>query len=88
MSSKPTHTAYVVIDPKEGSDKKAQWFEIGTVWSHNDGERFRRDDPARCHCHRPHRLPQAQEPAERTLATIPRRSQPAGFFISAKEILP
>ena len=41
MSSKsPTHTAYVVIDPKEGSDKKAQWFEIGTVWSHNDGSGF------------------------------------------------
>jgi hypothetical protein len=41
MSSKsPTHTAYVVIDPKEGSDKKAQWFEIGTVWSHNDASGF------------------------------------------------
>jgi hypothetical protein len=40
MSSKPTHTAYVVIDPKEGSDKKAQWYEIGTVWSHGDGKGF------------------------------------------------
>ncbi|MBV9825327.1 MAG: hypothetical protein JO001_06600 [Alphaproteobacteria bacterium] len=40
MSNKPTHTAYVVIDPKEGSDKKAQWFEIGTVWSHSDGSGF------------------------------------------------
>ena len=40
MSSKPTHTAYVVVDPKEGSDGKAQWFEIGTVWSHNDGSGF------------------------------------------------
>ncbi len=40
MSSKPTHTAYVVIDPKEGSDKKSQWYEIGTVWSHGDGSGF------------------------------------------------
>ena len=23
MSNKPTHTAYVVVDPKEGSEKKA-----------------------------------------------------------------
>jgi hypothetical protein len=28
MSSKPTHSAYVVIDPKEGSDRKAQWHEM------------------------------------------------------------
>ena len=41
MSSKsPTHTAYIVSDPEEGSDKKAQWFEIGTVWSHSDGDGF------------------------------------------------
>ena len=40
MSNKPTHSAYVVIDAKEGSDKKAQWFEVGTVWSHGDGGGF------------------------------------------------
>lgn len=41
MSSKqPTHTAYVVADAKEGSEKKAQWFEIATVWSHSDGNGF------------------------------------------------
>ena len=40
MSSKPTHTAYVVIDAKEGSDKKAQWIEVGAVWPHNDGIGF------------------------------------------------
>ena len=41
MSSKhPTHTAYIVIDAKEGSEKKAQWFEIGTVWTHGDGNGF------------------------------------------------
>jgi hypothetical protein len=28
---KPTHTAYVVKDPKEGTDQKAQWREIGAV---------------------------------------------------------
>ena len=37
MSSKPTHTAYVVIDPKEGSDRKAQWIEVGAVWPHKNG---------------------------------------------------
>ena len=40
MSSKPTHTAYVVIDPKEGSDRKAQWIEVGAVWPHSDGDGF------------------------------------------------
>ena len=34
MSNKPTHTAYVVIDPREGSDRKAQWIEVGAVWPH------------------------------------------------------
>jgi hypothetical protein len=38
MSSKqPTHTAYKVVDPKEGSEKKAQWFEIAPCWAHDDG---------------------------------------------------
>ena len=40
MSSKPTHTAYVVVDAPAGSDKKAQWFPIGTVWSHSNGDGF------------------------------------------------
>jgi hypothetical protein len=42
MNSKPTptHTAYVVSDAKEGSEKKAQWFEIGAVWPHSDGSGF------------------------------------------------
>jgi hypothetical protein len=40
MNSKPTHTAYVVIDAKEGSDKKAQWIEVGAIWSHSDGSGF------------------------------------------------
>ena len=40
MSSKPTHTAYVVIGPKEGSDRKAQWIEVGAVWPHKSGNGF------------------------------------------------
>ena len=38
MSNKPTHTAFVVTDAS--GDKKAQWFEIATVWSHTDGKGF------------------------------------------------
>jgi hypothetical protein len=30
----------VVIDPKEGSEKKAQWIEVGAVWSHSGGSGF------------------------------------------------
>jgi hypothetical protein len=40
MSSKPTHSAYVVIDPKEGRDRKAQWHEIGAIWPHKNGKGF------------------------------------------------
>ena len=38
--SKPTHIAYVVADPKEGSDKKAMWREVGAVWPHTKGNGF------------------------------------------------
>jgi len=38
--SKPTHTAYVVKEPKEGSDKQAQWREVGAVWPHKNGKGF------------------------------------------------
>jgi hypothetical protein len=38
--SKPTHIAYVVIDPKEGSDKKAVWRKVGAVWPHKNGNGF------------------------------------------------
>lgn len=40
MSMKPTHTAYIVIEPKEGTDRKAQWHEIGAIWSHTKGRGF------------------------------------------------
>ena len=40
MSNKPTHTAYVVTDPKEGSERKAQWHPVGAVWPHRNGLGF------------------------------------------------
>jgi hypothetical protein len=40
MSSKPTHTAYVVTEPKEGSDRKPQWHEVGAIWPHSKGTGF------------------------------------------------
>jgi hypothetical protein len=45
MSNKPTHTAYIVVDPEAGTDKKARWFEIGRAWSHKDGGGFDVDLP-------------------------------------------
>jgi len=39
MSSKPTHRAYIVQDPKtEGG--KSRWIEIGSVWPHKNGNGF------------------------------------------------
>ena len=38
--AKPSHIAYVVIDAKEGSDKKARWIEIGAAWPNDDGKGF------------------------------------------------
>ena len=40
MSNKPSHTAYIVTDPKDGGDTKAQWHEIGAVWPHKNGKGF------------------------------------------------
>ena len=40
MSSKPTHIAYVVTEPREGSDRKAQWHPVGAVWPHKSGKGF------------------------------------------------
>jgi len=40
MSRMPTHTAYIVVDPKEGSDRKATWLEVGAVWPHKSGNGF------------------------------------------------
>jgi hypothetical protein len=38
--SKPTHTAFIVKDPKEGTDQKAMWREVGAVWPHKKGNGF------------------------------------------------
>ncbi len=27
-------------DPKEGSDRRAQWIEVGAVWPHKNGQGF------------------------------------------------
>jgi hypothetical protein len=40
MSGKPTHIAYTVTEPKEGSDRKAIWREVGAVWKHKNGTGF------------------------------------------------
>jgi len=40
VMSKPTHRAHVVVEPKEGSDRKATWIEIGAVWPHKNGKGF------------------------------------------------
>ena len=40
MSNKPTHIAYVVTDPKEGSDAKAIWRRVGSVFPHKNGNGF------------------------------------------------
>jgi hypothetical protein len=38
--SKPTHSAYIVIPPKEGSEKKPVWRKVGAVWPHTKGNGF------------------------------------------------
>jgi len=40
MTNKPTHNAYVVPKPKEDSDKKAIWHQVGAVWPHKNGNGF------------------------------------------------
>jgi hypothetical protein len=40
MTNKPTHIAYVVSEPKEGSDRKAIWLPVGAIWPHKNGEGF------------------------------------------------
>lgn len=38
--SKPTHIAYIVAEPEEGSDRKAVWRDVGAVWPHKNGSGF------------------------------------------------
>jgi hypothetical protein len=37
MSNAPTHYAYIVVAPKEGSDRKPTWLRVGAVWPHKSG---------------------------------------------------
>lgn len=38
--SKPTHRAYIVENPPEGSERTARWTEVGAVWPHKNGNGF------------------------------------------------
>jgi len=38
--SNPTHNAFIVIPPKQGSQKKAVWRKVGAVWPHTKGSGF------------------------------------------------
>ncbi len=40
MSSKPSHRAYVVSKPKEGTDQKGFWREVGVIFPHSRGKGF------------------------------------------------
>ncbi len=40
MTSKPSHRAYVVSQPKAGTDQKGFWHEVGVVWPHKGGKGF------------------------------------------------
>ena len=40
MSKSPSHRAYVVSQPKPGSDQKGFWHEVGVVWPHKSGKGF------------------------------------------------
>jgi hypothetical protein len=40
MSSKPSHRAFVVTTPKEGSDQKGHWHQVGVIWPHKNGNGF------------------------------------------------
>jgi hypothetical protein len=46
--SKPTHRAYIVVEPKEGSDRKAKWVLVGAVWPHKNGNGFDVVIPSGC----------------------------------------
>jgi hypothetical protein len=40
MTGKPTHIAHVVTEPKDGSERKAIWREVGAIWPHKNGTGF------------------------------------------------
>lgn len=38
--SRPTHHAYHVRDYQTGGEKRSSWTNIGSVWTHPDGQGF------------------------------------------------
>ena len=86
--SKPTHFAYVVTEPKEGSDQKSFWHRVGSVFPHKSGKGFDVVIPdgisvtGRITCREPKERGE-QANAECALAPPDR---PAGLFLSAMEI--
>jgi hypothetical protein len=38
--SKPTHIAYIVNEPEDGSDRNPFWRPVGAVWPHTKGNGF------------------------------------------------
>jgi hypothetical protein len=40
MSNTPSHIAYVVTQPRKGTDDKAFWRSVGSVWPHGKGDGF------------------------------------------------
>lgn len=40
MSKQPSHIAYLVTDPKQGSGKKSVWHRVGSIWPHASGKGF------------------------------------------------
>jgi type IV secretory pathway TraG/TraD family ATPase VirD4 len=39
-SKQPSHRAFVVTEPKQGSDQKGRWYEVGVIWPHKSGKGF------------------------------------------------
>ena len=37
---RPTHTAFIVRNAREGSPEKPRWIECGAVWAHKSGNGF------------------------------------------------
>jgi hypothetical protein len=37
---RPSHTAFIVRNGREGSNEKPRWIEVGAVWPHRSGAGF------------------------------------------------
>ena len=40
MSNGPSHIAYVVTQPRKGTDDKPFWRSVGSIWPHGKGDGF------------------------------------------------